>query len=89
MKRLELLKRLRRQGWEMIREGSRHSLWRNNRGDRRSAKGLQERIHLATEMILVMWCQWRFKIDPPLGKDITVKFSNRISNVVPIKQRFA
>ncbi len=37
MKRVELLKRLRRQGWEMIREGSRHSLWRNNLGDRRSA----------------------------------------------------
>ncbi|MBC9868593.1 MAG: addiction module toxin, HicA family [Opitutae bacterium] len=37
MKWLELLKRLRRQGCEMIREGSRHSLWRNNRGDRRSA----------------------------------------------------
>ena len=37
MKRVELLKYLRRQGCEMIREGRRHSWWRNERGDRRSA----------------------------------------------------
>ena len=37
MKRVELLKYLRRQRCEMIREGRRHSWWRNERGDRRSA----------------------------------------------------
>ena len=37
MKRVELLKHLRKQGCEMIREGGRHSWWRNDRGDRRSA----------------------------------------------------
>lgn len=37
MKRTELLKYLRQQGCALIREGRRHSWWRNNRSGRRSA----------------------------------------------------
>ncbi len=37
MKRVELLKLLRRQGCEKIREGRRHSWWRDGKGGRRSA----------------------------------------------------
>ena len=37
MKRGDLLRHLRRQGCSLLREGSRHSWWRNDVGDRRSA----------------------------------------------------
>ena len=37
MKRVELLKLLRRQGCEKIREGRRHSWWQDGKGERRSA----------------------------------------------------
>ncbi|MCY3930446.1 MAG: type II toxin-antitoxin system HicA family toxin [Acidobacteria bacterium] len=37
MKRRALLRHLRRQGCELVREGRRHSWWRNSAGDRRSA----------------------------------------------------
>ena len=37
MKRINLLRHLRRQGCDLVREGGRHSWWRNDRGDRRSA----------------------------------------------------
>ena len=37
MKRRDLLSLLQSQGCELLREGGRHSLWRNASGDRRSA----------------------------------------------------
>ena len=37
MKRVELLKLLRQQGCEQIREGRRHSWWADSKGERRSA----------------------------------------------------
>ena len=37
MKRRALLRHLRRQGCELVREGRRHSWWRNRADDRRSA----------------------------------------------------
>ena len=37
MKRNALIRHLQRQGCRPIREGARHSWWRNERGDRRSA----------------------------------------------------
>ena len=37
MKRRDLLRLLNSQGCELLREGARHSLWRNASGDRRSA----------------------------------------------------
>ncbi|RLE36264.1 MAG: addiction module toxin, HicA family [Acidobacteria bacterium] len=37
MKRRELLRHLRRQGCELLREGSRHSWWHNPQQNRRSA----------------------------------------------------
>ncbi|MCY4214367.1 MAG: addiction module toxin, HicA family [Gammaproteobacteria bacterium] len=37
MKRGDLLRHLRRQGCALLREGSRHSWWTNDVGDRRSA----------------------------------------------------
>lgn len=37
MKRINLLRHRRKQGCELVREGGKHSWWRNDRGDRRSA----------------------------------------------------
>ncbi|MCY4488221.1 MAG: type II toxin-antitoxin system HicA family toxin [Deltaproteobacteria bacterium] len=37
MNRIELLRHLQRRGCRLVREGGRHSWWRNQRGDRRSA----------------------------------------------------
>lgn len=45
MKRVELLKHLKRHGCKMIREGRRHSWWRNGRGDRRSSIPRHREIH--------------------------------------------
>ena len=37
MKRTTLLRHLRRQGCTLLREGRRHSIWQNARGDRQTA----------------------------------------------------
>ena len=45
MKRSALIRHLRRHGCRRIREGGRHSWWRNERGDRRSAVPRHQEIN--------------------------------------------